>query len=97
MKNLNKVILLVIFLLIISNSANAGTNGQELSSVYEKFSGIIGGFGGKLIALISGVFGVMSCVMKFNPGAIFTFFGTAIGVGSISFIVDSTVTALLFF
>lgn len=82
---------------LLVTSAIAGTDGQELASAYSKLTGIIGGIGGKIIAFFSGVMGLIGCAVKFNPGAIMSFFGVAIGVGSLSFIVDSTVTCLLIF
>lgn len=83
--------------LLLNNSAIAGTDGQELASAYNKLTGIIGGIGGKIIAFFSGVMGLIGCTVKFNPVAIMSFFGVAIGIGSLSFIVDSTVTCLLAF
>lgn len=85
---------LMVFLI---TSAIAGNDGQELVSVYDKLTGIIGGIGGKIIAFFSGVMGLIGCTVKFNPVAIMSFFGVAIGIGSLSAIVESTVTCLLTF
>ena len=92
-------ILTIIFtlVLIFTNCSFAGTDGQELNSAYSKLSGIVGGIGGKIVALTSGAMGLVSCAMKFNAAAILSFFGVAIGVGSIRTIVDTTVTCLLNF
>jgi hypothetical protein len=84
-------------LCIFTVSSFAGTDGQELSGAYDKFKGIVGGIGGKIVALVSGALGLVGCAVKFNPGAIMSFLGVSIGVGSISFVVDATVTAMLCF
>jgi hypothetical protein len=86
-----------ILIIISTSSAFAGTDGQELSGAYDKLVGIVGGVGGKIVALVSGALGLVGCAVKFNPTAILSFLGVSIGVGSVSFIVDSTVTALLNF
>jgi hypothetical protein len=95
---INTYLILAIIMIIFSPIlAFAGTDGAELQGAYDKLVGFIAGIGGKIIALISGLFGIVGCVAKFNPPAIFTFFGVAIGVGSVGTIVDTTVTACLCF
>jgi hypothetical protein len=96
-KFITLVLNILVISIILSSSAFAGTDGQELSGAYTKLSGLVGGIGGKIVALISGTFGLISSIAKFNPVAIASFFGVAIGVGSLSFIVDSTVTCLINF
>ena len=96
-KLFNIVLLSLVLILLLSNTSFAGTDGQELKTAYDKFSGIIGGIGGKLVALFSGAMGLIGCAVKFNPTAILSFFGVSIGVGSLSFIVDSTITCMLYF
>ena len=96
-KAINIVLITLIVLLILSSNSFAGTDGQELKSAYDKFSGIVGGIGGKIVALFSGVMSLIGCALKFNALAILSFFGVAIGIGTLSFIVDSTVTCMLLF
>ncbi|MDR1926362.1 MAG: hypothetical protein LBQ13_01570 [Endomicrobium sp.] len=94
----NYVALYVIVLLVILTDLSfAGTDGAELQGAYDKLTGIVGGVGGKIVALVSGTIGLIGCVVKFNPAAILSFLGVSIGVGSVSYIVDSTVSALLLF
>ena len=90
-------LMILIILVAMIAPTMAGTEGAELSPAYEKFSGIFGGAGGRIIALFFFFLGTISCALKFNSAAILSFFGVAIGVGSVSFIVDSTVTCLLCF
>ena len=68
-----------------------------MEGAYNKLMGIIGGYGGKIIAGITALFGFIGWVVKFNASAIVTFFAVAIGVGTVSTIVDSTITCLLNF
>lgn len=101
-KNSHKIVefsllILVIFFILLINDSFAGTDGQELKSTYDKLVGLVSGIGGKIVALISGVLGLIGCAIKFNVGAVLTFFGVAIGVGTVSTIVDTTVTCLLTF
>ncbi len=95
---LNAIVLTtVVMVLFFSSKSYAGTDGQELQSAYDKLAGLISGVGGKILALFSGAMGLIGCAVKFNPMAILSFFGVSIGVGSLSFIVDSTVTCMLNF
>ncbi|MDR0422970.1 MAG: hypothetical protein LBH46_00075 [Rickettsiales bacterium] len=93
-KHLFDILFLSIVLLLFISPSFAGTEGEELSGAYDKLKGIVGGIGGKIVALLSGALGLIGCAVKFNPGAILSFLGVSIGVGSVSMIVDTTVTAL---
>ena len=87
----------IILLLFLLNNSFAGTDGQELEGAYDKLVGLINGTGGKIIGIVSGLIGIIGCVVKFNYFAVLSFFGVAIGIGSINLIVDTTITCLLYF
>lgn len=91
------VLLTFVLVLLLSTNSFAGTDGQELQTAYDKLTGIVGGIGGKIVALFSGVMCLIGCAVKFNGAAILSFFGVAVGVGTVSYIVDSTVTCMLYF
>lgn len=96
-KTIRVLFTISLLLLLFQTSSYAGTDGAELSGAYDKIVGLIGGIGGKIISIVSGVLGLTGMAVKFNPTAIYSFLGTAIGVGSLSFIVDTTVTAVMMF
>lgn len=91
------LILSMILLLLIFNISFAGTDGQELEGAYNKIVGLFTGTGGRIIGMVSGVCCIIACIIKFNYFAILSFFGVAIGIGSVNLIVDTTITCLLYF
>ena len=94
---MNTLSLSIVLLLFLLNVSFAGNDGQELKGAYDKLVGLINGTGGKIIGIVSGLIGIIGCVVKFNYLAILSFFGVAIGIGSINLIVDTTITCLLYF
>lgn len=82
-------------LMIFVNYAFAGTGGGELQPAAQKVAGLISGWGGKLICMVSLLLGVLGSAMRFNPYLVAGFFGTclfsALGVA----IVNASVTALI--
>lgn len=86
---------LTVILMLAATHAFAGTDGGELQPAAQKVAGLISGWGGKLICMVSLLLGVLGSAMRFNPYLVAGFFGTclfsALGVA----IVNSSVTALI--
>jgi hypothetical protein len=85
----------ILTLFMMAPDVFAGTDGQELQPAVTKVQGLIGGWGGKLICLISLALSLIGSVLKFNPYVIVGCLGVcltaALGVG----MVNTIVTALI--
>ena len=96
-KAINIVLITLIVLLILSSNSFAGTDGGELAETYNKLTGIVGGYGGKIIGLLGIVLAAISWLSKSN----FTVIGTAIGIilmlGSAASFIGATITCLMLF
>jgi hypothetical protein len=89
------LLIITLALCLFFSHAYAGTDGAELQPAVAKVQGLIGGWGGKLLCLISLGLALIGSVLKFNPYVIVGCLGvcitTALGVG----LVNAMVTALI--
>lgn len=97
-KAINIVLITLIVLLILSSNSFAGTDGGELAETYNKLTGIVGGYGGKIIGLLGIILAAVSWLS--NKGQ-FSSIGTAVGIililGSAAGFVGATITCLMLF
>lgn len=76
-----KYALLIAFIVTLMNvdiSFAANTGGAEWNAAETNIRNLLGGAGGRILALVSLVFAIVGSVLKFNPIAVASSFGVAI-------------------
>lgn len=78
----------------IASAATGGSDKEALSGAYGKIESLLKGSFSKIVAAISLGFGLVGCVLRFNPVAIAAPFGVAIAAGvgpdAINFVLGAT-------
>jgi len=73
----------------------AGQDGGQLKEAHAALGNIIGGYGGKIVALSSLALGLIGSAVRFNPYAIAGCFGTCMAASLGVSVVNNTITALI--
>jgi len=93
--SLTITIVIIAINILASNDVLAGQDGAQLKEAHAALGNIIGGYGGKLVALTSLGVGLVGSVLRFNPYAIVGCFGTCLAASLGVSVINNTVTALI--
>lgn len=86
---------LVMVALSVTGEALAGTTGAEFQPAWQRFEGLISGFGGKMIAGVSLGIALIGSALRFNPYLVFGALGTGITAAFGTAVLDRVVTAVI--